>query len=306
MAIGWRNGSGAGVVCLLLGGFAAHSAAAESAPHTLEHARQLFAEARDLEQSSQWPQAVARLDQALGIKETPGLRFHLAYCQEQAGELAEALANYQRAAALLADGTEAPDVARLLEPARRSVDQRLPRVTLAVNRRVARPALEVDGHTTRFARLLRLNPGSHRIVVSAPGYQTSQRDIELAERDQTTVEVRLEPAAVPQLVRLPTPARSSDEARDRMRTAVLVGETTFTLALLGVAFGATAARSSVDRSAPDPWSFWQVAGFSGAGVGVVATVCTYWLWPTRASKRGLRVGPDLRARGLIWTVSGTL
>jgi hypothetical protein len=153
--------------------------------------------------------------------------------------------------------------------------------------------------------LLRLNPGSHRIVVSAPGYQTSQRDIQLTEGDRTTVEIRLEPVVVPRLIRSPTPARS-DEALDRVRMAVLVGETTFTLALLGVAIGATAARSSVDRSAPDPWSFWQVAGFSGAGVGVVATLATYWFWPTRASKRGLRLGPNLRARGLIWTVSGAL
>jgi tetratricopeptide (TPR) repeat protein len=141
--IGWHNGLGAGVICVLLGGFAAGSAAADSAPNAVEHARRLFTEARDLEQSSRWLQAAAKLDQALGIKETPGLRFHLAYCQEQSGQLVEAFANYQRAAALLADGREAPDVARLLEPAQRSVDQRLPRVTLAANRGVAGTTLNV-------------------------------------------------------------------------------------------------------------------------------------------------------------------
>jgi hypothetical protein len=96
-----------------------------------------------------------------------------------------------------------------------------------------------------------------------------------------------------------------------VRTAVLVGEAAFTLALLGVAIGATAARSSIDQRAPgqrtpDPWPFWQVAGFSGAGVGVVAIGGTYWFWPTRTPKRGLRVGPDLGSRGMILAVSGVL
>jgi hypothetical protein len=300
MALLSWNGSGAVAICvLLLGGFASRSAAADAAPNDVGRARQLFAEARDLEQSSRWPEAAAKLTQALGIKETPGLRFHLAYCQEKAGELVDALANYQRAGSLLARGMEAPDVARLLEPAVRSVDQRLPRVALVANRVAAGTALDVDGRTTPFAPLLRLNPGSHRMAVSAPGYQTSRHDIELNEGDRITVELSLRPVVSAPLVHPPSPP-PPDQGRGPVRTAVLVGETAFTLAALGVAVGATLARSAGDRGDRDPWAFWQVAGFSGAGVGTVATVGTYWLWPT------LRVGPDLAARELIWTVSGVL
>jgi hypothetical protein len=79
-------------------------------------ARRLFEEATELESRREWSAATAKLGQALEIVETPGLRYHLAYCQEEQGLMVEALRNYERAQQMIAAGTKAPDVAELLAP----------------------------------------------------------------------------------------------------------------------------------------------------------------------------------------------
>jgi hypothetical protein len=63
----------------------------------------------------------------------------------------------------------------------------------------ARGALAVDAEPVPAEAVLlprRVNPGKHALVVSAPGYATTTRDVMVAERERATVEVRVEPVSV--------------------------------------------------------------------------------------------------------------
>ena len=89
--------------------------------------------------------AEEKLREALAIKETPGLRYHVAYCQEQQGKLVEALVDYDRADELIQHGAAAADVAELIGPARDSLRERVPTLTVSVPKDVTGASLEVDG-----------------------------------------------------------------------------------------------------------------------------------------------------------------
>src|SRR5262245_45898151 len=80
------------------------TALAEPTATELAVARRLFAEAVDLEHDERWELAASKLRDALAIKDTPGLRFHLAHCEEKRGHLVEAMLNYDRASELIAAG----------------------------------------------------------------------------------------------------------------------------------------------------------------------------------------------------------
>src|SRR5258708_182583 len=90
-------------------------------PAEIALARRLFADARPAEDAKDWPTAASKLREAISIKETPGLRFHLAYCEEQQGSLVEALVDYERADDLSADMNEE---FRAQIPARRTALQK--------------------------------------------------------------------------------------------------------------------------------------------------------------------------------------
>ena len=115
------------------------TAGAEASAADRKRARRLFEEAAELESKREWSAATAKLEEALGIVETPGLRYHLAYCQEEQGLMVEALANYERAQQMIAGGTKAPDVAELLAPKRDALWARIPKLRI-----VARAPAVID------------------------------------------------------------------------------------------------------------------------------------------------------------------
>src|SRR3954468_19292207 len=111
--------------CLLASSLCSRWAFAEPTPTEIAVARRLFEEATELEGRSEWTEARAKLTEAVGVKETPGLRFHLGYCAEQLGEFVAALLQYDRAVDLIRAGATAPDVARQLEPAKARVEGKI-------------------------------------------------------------------------------------------------------------------------------------------------------------------------------------
>ena len=125
-------------------------------------ARRLFEEARTAEESKEWPAAVSKLRDAISIKETSGLRFHLAYCEEQQGMLVEALVDYERADDLSIERDE--DLRSQIPARRTSLQRRIPTVTLLFARDPSSASLTVDGRalgSTSFGKPMPLNPGKH-------------------------------------------------------------------------------------------------------------------------------------------------
>lgn len=292
---------------------------AEPTAAELSEARTLFAEATALEGNGDYAAAARKLERAVDIKETPGLRYHLAHCEEQLGSLVAATANYERAAELIQGGAAAPDVEPLLPLAARRLDSRVARLEIVVP--PDRPAsAELDSVVlppSSLGAAVKVDPGAHRLIVRSPGQTDFIADLTLATGERRTLKVffaNTPPPPAPAAESPPT-TRSSDGSGFGGREAVLLGEAALTLTGLGLGVGFLVARgnaadrvehaqAAVDQEAPGPSgcggmpapaactelqralddheraSTIATASFIGAGVAASALVLTWTLWPS--------------------------
>jgi hypothetical protein len=211
-------------------------------------ARRLFEEAAELENAREWSLAAEKLSEALGIVETPGLRYHLAFCQEARSLMVEALANYDRAEQLIAAGNKAPDVVELLVPKRDALRLRVPKLRVSAQRPAAVERVAIDG--ILIARELveqpiALNPGRHRVTVWAKDNPTPlEHEVTLSE-GVTHTEQFAWPAAAPAARAAPAAVRPAEAAAPprperagvSARTVVLIGEASLTAVALGLGVG---------------------------------------------------------------------
>src|SRR5689334_19451928 len=157
-------------------------------------ARSLFAEARTAEEAKDWALAASKLRDAIAIKETGGLRFHLAYCEEQQGLLVEALVDYERSDDLTVGTSE--EFRTQLPAKRESLRRRIPTITLLVPPRPSNPTLSIDGHVMPAAVMgkpIPLNPGRHTVAVTAPEHTTFTTQVSLSETDAVVANAVLSP-----------------------------------------------------------------------------------------------------------------
>lgn len=253
-----KKGSLAWFLALLLG-ISPLSADPVSAEIVL--ARALFADARAAEDAKDWALAASKLRDAIAIKETGGLRFHLAYCEEQQGQLVEALVDYERSDDLTAGSSE--DFRTQLPVKRESLRRRIPTVTLLVPPKPANSTLTVDGHPMPAAVLgkpIPLNPGHHTLVVTAPEHAAFTTQVSLNETDAVVANAILSPLpkrpVVSTLQLSPVPVAPAPEPMPDVstssglptRTYVLIGEALVAIGAAGVGIGYTLQASSEDET----------------------------------------------------------
>jgi hypothetical protein len=303
-----------------------------SANGDVGEARRLFDEATVLERQSSWREASEKLDAALAIKETPGLHFHRAHCAEQLGELVVAARHYARAEALIRSGAAAPDVEELLAAARVRVLARVPRLVLTLPSDAPDATLEIDGVVVSDepGTPVFLEPGRHRIVARAPGRRNFEMEVTLVEGQTQTLEVVLSPPPPGESApKIRDDGPESDTAGFGTREIVLIGEATLTVAGLATGIGYSIAmnaaadraerlQQSVDASSSegnhacvsgepppacaelgeaiddrDRASRFATIGFVAAGVGAVATLTTWALWPSSRKRVSVGVTPSV-------------
>jgi hypothetical protein len=236
--------------------------AADPIPAEIVLARALFADARAAEEAKDWALAASKLREAIAIKETGGLRFHLAYCEEQQGLLVEALVDYERSDDLTAGTAE--EFRAQLPAKRESLRRRIPTVTLLVPPAPPNVTLTVDGHPMPAAVLgkpIPLNPGRHTLVVTAPDHAAFTTHVSLNETDAVVANALLTPLPKRAVVSAlkPSPARAvatpqpipdvSTSTGLHTRTYVLIGEAAMALGAVGVGIGYTLRGSSEDERA---------------------------------------------------------
>jgi tetratricopeptide (TPR) repeat protein len=220
---------------------------AEPSATEIAVARKLYRDAVALEEAGKWAEAETKLREAIAIKETPGLRFHLAVCQEKQGKLVEALVDYDRADEMVQRGTRAPDVEALLGPAREAVRARIPTLSVEAPADANQLRLTIDGKNFAEAMIgkpIPLNPGKHAIRLTAAGARPWETEVTLAESEERAVQAKLEPDSVAP----PAGSASTDAAvaigdagteGSSARTLVLIGEAAFTVAALAAGIGFT-------------------------------------------------------------------
>ncbi|HEY3496445.1 MAG TPA: hypothetical protein VGK73_17220 [Polyangiaceae bacterium] len=225
----------------------------------IQSAKRLFSEAMVLEETGAWSQAAEKLREALAIKETPGLRYHLAHCEEQMGALVAASLDYARAAELIRGGAKAPDVQQLLTLAIQRMLTRVPKLTLVAPPGLEELAVAVDGNAVDAAVLGQatpIDPGRHRVTASARGRHDFVSDIEVRAGENRTLELVLPSEAAPvapapeaasEVIRSAPTAPDAPNARKSSfgaREATLVAEGALTLAGLGLGIGYAVVRAN--------------------------------------------------------------
>ncbi len=234
----------------------AASASAEPSPSELALARQLFSAASALETEGKWSAAAEKLREALSIKETPGLRYHLAHCEEQAGALVAASLEYARASELIAQGAQAPDVAQLLALADQRLAAQIPRLSLRVPADVSGVSVVIDGHGIPSAVLgnaVPVDPGRHQVLARAPNRSDFSRTVMLEAGESRTLTLDFgptPPAATASVA--PGHDGSLDRGAERSgvdpRTVALIGEGVLAAGGLATGIGFAVARgNAADR-----------------------------------------------------------
>lgn len=279
----WARGARAGRRVLLLAAILVEVTAlvfpawAKPSAEELAVARQLFDKAVAAEGRNAWAECEEALSEAIGIVETPGLRFHQAHCKEQQNKWVEALVDYKRAEELLQGGVKASDVEPLLEPALTRLESKVPRLTVVVAQAPEQLTFYLDGKE-RSAKLLgkpvQLNPGSHSIEISASGYEALVKNVSIKEGERSELRLSLRPkdeTARPSLERgserAYEPTKAIRERGSKPMSAkpfVLVGEGAIAAVLFGLSVKFYSDKQ--DFSASKQGKLGQLAGKSCAGV----------------------------------------
>jgi hypothetical protein len=234
---------------------------AEPSASEISVARRLFDEGRVAADASRWAEAAGKFRRALAIKDTPGIRFHLAHCEEEQGAFVEALIEYDRARELIDAGNKAPDVEKLLPEARERVRAKVALLTLRVPDDVQNVSVQVDGKALSGSVVgvpMPINPGRHRVQAVAVGRTAYSaevslglgevREVAIALPFATTAPARPASEAAPGASTGPAPAvRDAAVPTDSgipARTIVLVGEASLFAAALSAGVIFTFSKSS--------------------------------------------------------------
>lgn len=233
-------------------------AATEPTPSELNVARRLFDEARAAEDATRWHEAAEKFRRAIAIKDTPGMRFHLARCQEEQGELVEALVEYDRARELIDSGVRAVDVEKLLADARERVRAKVALLTVRLPSGVENVSVELDGKALSGSVLgvpMPINPGVHRVSVVAVGRQPFAKELTLGTGEVrqlpidlpvATMVPRAEPAAASPAAAPALSGPPADDGAVSTRTVVLIGEASLFTAALGTGIVFSVAHASAN------------------------------------------------------------
>jgi hypothetical protein len=213
------------------------SASGPSAAADLERAREDYQAAMQLEAAGNWSAALAKLRAVARVAITPRVHFHLGLCQEKLGRWTEALGAYRMAVA----GAQAkgdPDAVREADEARRRLEEKVPRLTVARGEGAATRAATValDGIGLGEAAIGRpqwLDPGSHKVEAFLDGSRRFVEVVDLAPGEARTVTVRLAPA--PSVASVA--AGSERASPSRAVPIVILGAGALSLAAGGVFWG---------------------------------------------------------------------
>jgi hypothetical protein len=170
-------------------------------------ARALFSAAEKDEAAGSFEVALSKFREVATIRNSPAVRFHVAYCEEKLANLRSALAGYADASAA-AEREGNAEVRAAADAAGRLLSARMPRLVLSLPKGRAVTSVFVDSvEVTAADRELPvlLDPGPHTVRVTAIGAPPFVRSVTVTEHETTVVPVDfLGPSAMTPAVALST------------------------------------------------------------------------------------------------------
>ena len=195
------------ITCAAFAAVVATAVPRPAAAQSTAAAEALFNEARSAMETKDYDTACQRFRESNRLDPAVGTLLNLAVCETSRGRVATAWELFRAVSEKLSSDDPRRDfVAKQLA----QIEPRLPRVvlTLASGAPAGTKAREGDAEfaSAAFGVPLPMDPGKHAFVVTAPGYESRNVDVDLAEGKEQSVELAPGPA-------LPvTPATSSTEA----------------------------------------------------------------------------------------------
>jgi hypothetical protein len=183
----------------------------------MEQARVAFEKGRALMESEDWLGASAQFVIAAQIKNTPGIRYHIAFCQEKAGKMAEALQGYELARELLRV-SPAEDVAKLIPTAIARVRPRVGAVVLQDLPPAAN--ITIDEEAYGPVEQILLNPGQHQLVITMDGHEAFRKQLEVEASGTEIVWVALVPLSPGDETEVATQGHPDSAPKDGLRKGV--------------------------------------------------------------------------------------
>lgn len=166
-------------------------------------ARTLFNEGIKLQNEGKTDKALEKFEGAQRYYRAPTITLHIAQCQASLGKLVEAnetyrvLENTPRKDDWSSDFVQAQQQGKAEQT---QLEARIPKLTINVEPHPAGTKLQVDNTEWDpvFIGVARpVNPGKHRIVAFAPNFNTAEEAVELREKDQRPVTLKLAAATEP-------------------------------------------------------------------------------------------------------------
>jgi tetratricopeptide (TPR) repeat protein len=179
-------------------------AAAQSASDTNTHADKLFKDGLNQRNAGDVDHACPMFEDSLKLLDRPNVRLNLADCYERQGRTASARDEFLRAAQQ-ADARGNADRAAYARKRAKALEPKLAKLAkLAISvppaSRLPGLAVQRDGvavPSKEFGRPLPVDPGSHTVEASAPGYQTWSTQVDVTKPGEAV------PVQVPRLTPMP-------------------------------------------------------------------------------------------------------
>lgn len=229
------------VVCLaLLLGTGGTSAPARAQDATdLQAARDKFQKALALQTGGDWAGALALLKEVAAVRSTPQVRFNIALCEENLGQLVAAVGDYELAAA----DARSADETEVVEEAGRRLSElkgRVPKVVVERGANADTATITLDGVALGdqvIGKSMNVDPGPHVITARAIGFDSFRATVRVDEAETKTIVVALTPIAEPQPAPPPIPGGPAPEPSPPIAAYVAGGIGVASLVTAGVMFG---------------------------------------------------------------------
>jgi hypothetical protein len=223
----------------------------------LRKARSQFQRGIELEQASNWSEALQQFREVGAVRMTPQVRFHIAYCEEQLGRLVTALGGYELAQGE-ADQVGA-DFKHEVENAVTGLRARIPKLMIERGMNAEAALVQLDGVDLGASSVgveVPLDPGPHTVTAAAPGYLQFTTTAELKEKEVTHVTIDLQPEPVAPPEEKPEVKQviviEKETTPNRTIPYVVGGIGIATLAGAGVLFALRqATKSELEHACPD-------------------------------------------------------